>query len=108
MSREERRAYKRMTKKQDPYAVPGGAAARGRAGRQRSRQPARVGPFTFVTRRFVTWTVGGALAAALIGFSIAWPSMPLAVYVGVAAGIGWGLLAVAVRFAQRRMAASRS
>jgi hypothetical protein len=107
MSREERRAYKRMTKKQDPYAVPGGASARGRAARQRTRQPRPVGPFTFVTRRFLTWTLGGALAAALIGFSIAWPTMPLAAYAGVAAGIGWGLLAVAVRFAQRRMAASR-
>lgn len=107
MSREERRAYKRMTKNQDPYAAAAGAATRGRGARQRARRAQPTGPFTFVTRRFLTWAVGGALIIGLIGFSIAWPNMPMAIYSGAAAGLGWTLLAVAVRFAQRRMAAAR-
>jgi hypothetical protein len=105
MSRAERRAYKRMTKNQDPYAPPGGAAARGRAPRQRARRARPAGPFTFVTGRFMAWALGGALAIGLIGFSIAWPNgMPTALYAGLAAALAWGLLAVAVRLMQRRMA----
>jgi hypothetical protein len=108
MSRAERRAYKRMTKNQDPYALPAGAAGRGRPAKKRSSRPSGPGgPFTFVTGRFLMWTLGGALAAGLLGFSLAWPSMPMAVYAGMGAAVGWGLLAVAVRIAQRRMAGLR-
>lgn len=105
MSRAERRAYKRMTKNQDPYALPAAAAARGRAPRQRGRRPRPTGPFAFVTGRFLAWALGGALAIGLIGFSMAWPNgMPTALYVGLAAALVWGLLAVGVRLLQRRMA----
>ena len=105
MSREERRAYKRMTKNQDPYALP--ARASGAAGaaavKRRARRAAPSGPFTFVTGRFLTWLIGGAAVAALLGFSLAWPSMPMAVLSGLAAAAGWALLVVGFRFMQRRM-----
>jgi hypothetical protein len=108
MSRAERRAYKRMTKSQDPYALPGGSSARTRVQRQRSRRPQPTGPFEFVTRRFLAWSLGGAVAAGLVGFSIAWPNgMPMAAYVGLGVAVGWGLLAVGLRFAQQRMATLR-
>jgi hypothetical protein len=108
MSRAERRAYKRMTKGQDPYAPAGGAAARARVQRQRTRRPQPAGPFQFVTRRFLAWAVGGAVAAGLVGFSIAWPSgMPMAAYAGLGAAAAWGLLVVGVRFLQQRTAARR-
>jgi hypothetical protein len=105
MSREERRAYKRMTKNQDPYALPartGGTAAAARRRGRRTTTPS--GPFTFVTGRFLVWTIGGAVVAGLLGFSFAWPNgMPLAMYIGLAVGAVWGLLAIGFRFLQRRM-----
>jgi hypothetical protein len=106
MSREERRAYKRMTKNQDPYALPAGTQ-RVRQRATRSRRPATPsGEFQFVTGRYLAWTLGGALLIGLIAFSIAWPNgMPSALYVGLGAGAVWLAAAVAFRFAQRRMAA---
>jgi len=102
MSREERRAYKRMTKNQDPYALPARAGGRV-AERRRARRAVPSGPFTFITGRFLAWLIGGAVIAWLLGFSIAWPSMPMAVYAAFAAAAGWGLLALGVRALQRRM-----
>jgi hypothetical protein len=108
MSRAERRAYKRMTKSQDPYAPPGGSGARARVQRQRARPALPSGPFQFVTGRFVAWSLGGAIAAGLVAFSIAWPNgMPLAAYAGLGAVAGWALLAVGLRFLQQRMATLR-
>jgi hypothetical protein len=49
--------------------------------------------------------MGGAAAAVVLGFSIAWPGgMPGALYAGLAAGAGWLVLAIAFRFLQQRMA----
>ena len=108
MSREERRAYKRMTKNQDPYAVPARPGAAGVAARRRARRAAPSGPFTFVTGRFLVWAIGGALVAGLLGFSVAWPSgMPFALWVGLAVGAAWALLAIGVRFLQRRVSTLR-
>lgn len=106
MSRAERRAYKRMTKNQDPYAVPGGPGAKAKLDRQRARrQERRKGEFSFITTRFLVWLLGGAAIAALLGFSVAWPNgMPMAAYVGLAVAAGWLLLAFAFRAAQRRAA----
>jgi hypothetical protein len=108
MSRAERRAYKRLTKNQDPYALPA-AAQRGRGARQRSRRSQRPdGEFRFVTPRFLVWALGGAAVAGLLGLSVAWPNgMPAAAYVGLIVAVVWLALAVLVRFAQRRMAAAR-
>jgi hypothetical protein len=107
MSREERRAYKRLTKNLDPYAPPGNAARRAKVDRARVRQErARpTGPFQFVTARFLALGLGGAAAAGLIAFSVAWPNgMPLALYIGLAGAVVWGVLAVGVRLVQRRIA----
>lgn len=103
MSRAERRAYKRMTKNQDPYQLPA-AARRGRPARA-SRRARSSGDFQFVTGRFLVWAIGGAAVAGLLGLSLAWPNgMPTAAYVGVAAAAVWLVLAGVVRLAQRRMA----
>jgi hypothetical protein len=108
MSRAERRAYKRLTKSQDPYAPPGGAAARARVQRQRTRRPQPTGPFQFVTGRFLVWALSGAVAAGLAAFSMAWPGgMPMAAYAGLAAAAAWGLLVAGVRLLQQRTATQR-
>jgi hypothetical protein len=109
MSRAERRAYKRMTKSQDPYAPPAGANAAARArsqARARPRRPRTPGEFTFVTSRFLAWLIGGVVVVGLLGFSMAWPSgMPGALYVGLVAAAGWTVLALGFRYLQARMAA---
>lgn len=106
MSRAERRAYKRMTKNQDPYAAAAQSAARGRPARP-ARRATPKGPFVFWSRRFMLWIFGGAAAAGLLAFSVAWPNgLPNAVWVGLAAAAAWAGLIVGLRFLQSRMAAS--
>ena len=109
MSRAERRAYKRMTKNQDPYAAPAATATRGRAAARPSRRATPAGPFVFWSRRFLTWLVGGAVAAGLIAFSVAWPSgLPAALWAGLAGAAAWAGLLVGLRFLQGRVATSGS
>jgi hypothetical protein len=104
MSREERRAYQRMTRKQDPYALPATGAARARQQqleRGKARRPASptAAPGT-ISRRFLAWALGGAAASGLIAFSLAWPSgMPFAGYVGAGVAIAW----VGVAFGARAL-----
>ena len=108
MSRAERRAYKRMTKNQDPYALPVSSGQRAKVERQRARRRARGdGEFRFVSGRFLVWALGGGGAAALIAFSLAWPSMPLAAIAGIAAALIWIGLVTLLRAAQARAAARR-
>lgn len=112
MSREERRAYQRMTKKQDPYALPSSGPARARLERQQRIKARRAAasntPPGAISRRFLAWALGGGAAAGLIGFSLAWPSgMPFAGYVGAGVLALWtvaafGLRALAGRAAPRR------
>jgi hypothetical protein len=106
MSRADRRAYKRLTKNQDPYALP--PAAQRTQGRQRPRRPERPsGEFRFITGRFLAWAIGGAAVAGLLGLSLAWPNgMPFAAYVGLVVAVAWLALSWLVRAGQRR-AASR-
>ncbi len=110
MSREERRAYQRMTKKQDPYALPATGAARARIQRQEKLKARRAAGAAAsrggLSRRFLYWTFGGAAGVGLIAFSLAWPHMPLAAYVGLGVGVAWiaagfGLRALAGRAAPR-------
>lgn len=111
MSREERRAYQRMTKKQDPYALPAGGAARARIQRQERLKARRAAtsstPPGAISRRFLTWAIGGAAGSGLIAFSLAWPNgMPFAAYVGVGVAVVWlvtlfGLRALTGRGAPR-------
>ena len=106
MSREERRNYERMMRnvERGPALPP---AARARAERNAARRaarrptrPTRAGSFT---PRVVIIAVVAAFALGYGAFSIAWPNMPLAAYLGV----GVGALALAVvagfRLVQRRL-----
>jgi hypothetical protein len=106
MSREERRAYQRMTKKQDPYALPASGAARARQQqleRRKAQRPATVTTPGAISRRFLAWALGGAAAAGLIAFSLAWPNgMPSAAYVGAGVAVGWIVVAFAARAILRR------
>lgn len=108
MSREERRAYQRMSKKQDPYAAPVNPAVRARQEKLRARRAlaARNAPPRVVggiTRRFLGWVLGGGAVVGLTAFSLAWPSgMPFAAYVGLGAvavwiGLGFGVRAILAR-----------
>ncbi len=102
MSRAERRAYKRLTRNQDPYQLPA-AAQRGRAARPRPARPEKKdGEFQFITGRFLAWALGGAAVAGLIGLSVSWPNMPFALYAGLAVAAVWLVLAWVVRLVQRR------
>ncbi|HEX3220889.1 MAG TPA: hypothetical protein VHU77_12925 [Candidatus Limnocylindria bacterium] len=110
MSRAERRAYKRLTKNQDPYALPGGSpGGRGaRRSRVRARRQRESGEFAFFSTRFLAWLIGGAVVAGLLGLSVAWPQqMPTAAYAGIGAAVAWLVLAMGVRLMQRRSAAQR-
>jgi hypothetical protein len=112
MSREERRAYQRMTKKQDPYAPPANsAAARARIQRQERIKARRAAtsatPQTGLSRRFLIWALGGAAAAGLIAFSLAWPRMPFAAYVGLGIAVAWIVAGFGVRALAGRAAARR-
>jgi hypothetical protein len=106
MSREERRAYQRMTKKQDPYALPASGAARARQQQLERRKARRAETPTTpgaISRRFLAWALGGAAAAGLIAFSLAWPNgMPSAAYVGAGVAIGWVVVAFGARALFRR------
>lgn len=101
MSREERRAYQRMTKKQDPYALPATGAARARQQQLERRKAQRAAKSTTrpgaISRRFLTWALGGAAVVGLLAFSLAWPKMPLAAYVGVGVAVGWVVVAFGLR-----------
>jgi hypothetical protein len=104
MSREERRAYQRMAKKQDPYALPTSGPARARQQQLERRKARRAAapsaPPGAISGRFLAWAVGGGAAAGLVGFSLAWPSgMPFAAYVGAGVALGW----VAVAFGTRAL-----
>lgn len=111
MSREERRAYQRLTRKQDPYALPTSGPARAKLQRQERLKARRAAtsktPPGAISRRFLAWALGGAAAAGLIAFSLAWPNgMPFAGYVGAGVAAVWivaafGLRAFAGRAAPR-------
>jgi hypothetical protein len=106
MSRSERRAYQRMTKHQDPYAVPVNPAARARLDRQRAKRaagPVSSDPTRLLPPRGVWWVFGGALGVFLIGLSVAWPQGGVtALLVGVGAGIAWIAAALAFAVWRRR------
>jgi hypothetical protein len=106
MSREERRAYERMMKNQErgPALPP---AAKARAERTAARRAARrdsAQPSGTFTTRFWLRSVLIAVAIGFVGFSIRWPDMPVAAYVGLAVAAVALLLLVGFRILQRRLA----
>jgi hypothetical protein len=103
MSREERRNYERMMKNMERGpALP--AAARARAERKaakRSQRSAETRPGAFTTRYWVR-TVLIAVALGFVAFSLQWPNMPFAAYLGLGvAGLALALMA-GFRLLQRR------
>jgi hypothetical protein len=105
MSREERRNYERMMRNMEkgPGLPP---AARARAERNAQRRAARSKePPTYgFTSRFI---VVSALISAAIGFaafSMQWPNMPFALYVGLLVTAVALAIQVGIRFLQRRAA----
>ena len=109
MSREERRNYERMMRNVERGpALPPGAKARAErnAARRAQRQGAQPASPAGLTRRFAAFAVLAALAAGYVGFSLTWPNMPFAAYVGVAVGILALALAFGLRLLQRRVAGS--
>ncbi len=110
MSREERRAYQRLNKKQDPYALPSNPAARARQEKIRARRAARPVARTRMglTPRGLAWIFGGGVGVGLIAFSLAWPNgVAMAAYVGLAAAAAWIALAFGLRLLGRRAAPPR-
>ena len=103
MSREERRNYERMMKNMErgPALPP---AARQRAERKAARRSqgtgdARPGAFS---RRFWIRTVLIAVALGFVAFSLQWPNMPFAAYVGAAVAAIALAVIVGFRLIQRR------
>jgi hypothetical protein len=100
MSREERRNYERMMRNMErgPALPP---SARARAERNAQRRAARAAaPPTFAfTPRFLIVSLLMALALGYLAFSLAYPNMPLALYVG----LGVAALVMAVQIGVRMM-----
>jgi Flp pilus assembly protein TadB len=104
MSREERRNYERMMKNMErgPALPP---AARARAERKATKRARRAEstPAGAFTRRFWVRTLLIAVAIGFVAFSLQWSNgMPVAAYVGLAAGLVVLALLVGFRFLQRR------
>lgn len=109
MSREERRAYQRMTRKQDPYALPSSGPARARIQRQERLKARRAAASSAapgaITGRFWAWSLGGGALVGLLAFSLAWPNgMPMAGYVGGGVAVAWVAAAFGLRALARRNA----
>jgi hypothetical protein len=106
MSREERRQYQRMMKNMERGpALPPAARARQQRNQERRARATAAPPGSF-TRRFVVVSALVALAAGFTAFSLQWPNMPFAAYVGVAVTTVVLALAFGFRLLQRRAARS--
>ena len=80
-----------------------------RARQRRERKRAGAPPSGALGGRFVRWVVIGFVLVALLAFSLAWPQgMPTALYIGLAAGLGWVVVAYAGRAVARRASAAGS
>ena len=105
MSREERRNYERMMRNMEkgPGLPP---AARARAERNAQRRAARSKePPTYgFTRRFIVVSVLISVAIGFATFSMQWPNMPFALYVGLLVTAVALAIQVGLRFLQRRAA----
>ena len=103
MSREERRNYERMMRNMErgPGLPP---AAKARAARIAARRAAR-GAATRsheLTPRFLVVACLIAVAVGFIGFSVQWPNMPFALYVGLALAAVAFAVQVVIRLMRRR------
>ena len=106
MSREERRNYERMMRNMErgPQLPP---AAKARAERNAQRRAARgsTRPTFAFTRRFLIVSGLIAVAAGFAAFSLQWPNMPFALYIGLAVTALALAVQVGMRLLRRRVAA---
>ena len=106
MSREERRQYERMMRNMERGpALPPAAKARAernaaRRARRRPQVPDVPGAFS---RRWLIRTLIVAFVLGFIGFSLQWPEMPWALYVGIVVGVITVALLAGFRLLQRRV-----
>jgi len=105
MSREERRNYQRQMRNMErgPSLPP---AARARADRNAARRAARASkPRSYdFTARFLVVSTLVAAAVGFIGFSIQWPNMPFALYVGLLVAAVTFAIQLGIRWLRRRAA----
>lgn len=87
MSREERRNYERMMKNMErgPALPPAARARAERKAAKRSQRSADTRPGAFTTRFWIR-TVLITVALGFLAFSVQWPNMPFAAYVGLGVG----------------------
>jgi hypothetical protein len=109
MSRAERRAYQRMNKNQDRYALPNNPALRARMEKQKARrEAARANRSVDFTPGYILRSLIAALLVGLFAFSLQWSNGPSAAFLaGGLALAGVIGLAVVIRILQKRAAARR-
>lgn len=107
MSRAERRAYQRLNRNRDPYAVPVPPAQRARLEKARARRAAaREQRDLSFNARYLAISAGVAFLLALGAFSLQWSNGPgVASIVGVIAFVIVLGAALGLRLLQRRAAA---
>lgn len=105
MSREERRQYERMMKNMDrgPALPPAARARAERNAERRARRRTSAAPPGSFTRGYIIRTVLIAFVVGYLAFSIQWPQMPFALYVGIAAAVVAAVLMVGFKLLQRRL-----
>ena len=98
MSREERRQYERMMRNTErgPALPPAAKARAERNAARRARRTRPAGESGGLSRRYVVRAVAIAAVLGLIAFSLQWPEMPWALYVGLA--VSGAALAVMIGF----------
>lgn len=105
MSREERRQYERMMRNMERGpAVPPAARARAeRIAARRARRQQQASTPGALKRGYVVRSVVVAFVAGLIAFSLQWPNMPWALYLGLIVGATILGLLIGFRLLQRRV-----
>lgn len=106
MSREERRQYERMMRNMERGpALPPAAKARAErnAARRARRKQKADAPGSF-SRRWLIRTLLIAFGIGFVAFSLQWPTMPWALYVGLIASAVVIALLAGLRLLQRRAA----
>ncbi len=103
MSREERRNYERMMKNMErgPALPPAARARAERKAARRAQRAAASSPGALSARVWIR-SVLIAVAIGFLAFSVQWPNMPEAAYVGLAAATGALALLIGLQLLGRR------
>ena len=107
MSREERRNYERMMRNMERGpSLPPAAKARAErnAARRSAARPKEPGAPRLFTARFLIMSTLIAVAIGYLAFSIQWPNMPFALYLGAIVAIVAFVVQLGLLLARRRIA----